>query len=107
MLDLPCRSLLHCGSSAVERRYYSVSAAPEDPRSSSGPKITIDYQRQRAREMTTFFNDIKRDSGRNDTKSLAWTRNNELNNGRWAMMGIAIGLLTEYATGVDFIDQIK
>jgi len=26
---------------------------------------------------------------------------------RWAMFGFAVGLLTEYATGSDFVDQIK
>ena len=26
---------------------------------------------------------------------------------RWAMFGIAVGLLTEYATGSDFVDQLK
>ena len=30
-----------------------------------------------------------------------------LQNGRWVMMGIGIGLLTEYATGVDFPNQLK
>jgi hypothetical protein len=38
---------------------------------------------------------------------FGWTPENEINNGRWVMMGIAIGLLTEYATGVDFINQLK
>ena len=26
---------------------------------------------------------------------------------RWAMFGIAVGLLTGYATGTDFVDQLK
>jgi hypothetical protein len=26
---------------------------------------------------------------------------------RWAMFGFAIGMLTEYATGSDFVDQVK
>lgn len=38
---------------------------------------------------------------------FGWTRKNEINNGRWVMMGIGIGLMTEYATGVSFIDQLK
>lgn len=37
---------------------------------------------------------------------FGWTPANEINNGRWVMMGFAIGLLTEYATGVDFPDQL-
>lgn len=26
---------------------------------------------------------------------------------RWAMFGFAVGMLTEYATGSDFVDQVK
>lgn len=26
---------------------------------------------------------------------------------RWAMFGFAVGLLTEYATGSDFVEQLK
>lgn len=38
---------------------------------------------------------------------FGWTAKNEISNGRWVMMGLAIGMLTEQATGVNFIDQIK
>ena len=38
---------------------------------------------------------------------FGWTPKNEINNGRWVMFGFAVGLLTEYATGVDFIQQLK
>ena len=38
---------------------------------------------------------------------LGWTPNNEISNGRWVMFGLLIGMLTEYGTGVDFVDQIK
>ncbi len=38
---------------------------------------------------------------------FGWTAKNEITNGRWVMMGIGIGLLTEYATGVDFPNQLK
>lgn len=43
----------------------------------------------------------------NACRVFGWTAKNEITNGRWVMMGIAIGLLTEYATGVDFPDQLK
>ena len=36
---------------------------------------------------------------------FGWTRANEITNGRWVMFGFAVGLLTEYATGVDFPHQ--
>lgn len=38
---------------------------------------------------------------------FGWTPKNEITNGRWVMFGFAVGLLTEYATGVDFIQQLK
>jgi len=38
---------------------------------------------------------------------FGWTKKNEINNGRWVMMGFGIGLMTEFATGVSFIDQLK
>jgi len=38
---------------------------------------------------------------------FGWTKKNEIRNGRWVMMGLAIGMLTEYATAVNFIDQLK
>lgn len=36
---------------------------------------------------------------------FGWTKGNEITNGRWVMFGFAVGLLTEYATGVDFPHQ--
>lgn len=30
---------------------------------------------------------------------FGWTRANEINNGRWVMFGLLVGLMTEYATG--------
>ena len=41
------------------------------------------------------------------SRVLGWTPNNEISNGRWVMFGLLIGMLTEYGTGVDFVDQIK
>ena len=38
---------------------------------------------------------------------LGWTRKNEITNGRWVMFGLLVGLMTEFATGVDFPNQIK
>merc|ERR1712050_644134 len=70
-------------------------------------KVHIDYQRQRAKEMTMYYGKIKRDKEIQEARILGWTPTNEIINGRWVMMGLAIGILTEYATGVNFIDQIK
>ena len=38
---------------------------------------------------------------------FGWTKGNEILNGRWVMFGLMVGLLTEYATSVNFPDQIK
>jgi hypothetical protein len=38
---------------------------------------------------------------------FGWTPANEIGNGRWVMFGVFVGLLTEYATGVDFPNQLK
>jgi hypothetical protein len=38
---------------------------------------------------------------------LGWTLSNEINNGRWVMFGLFVGMVTEYATGVDFPNQLK
>ena len=37
---------------------------------------------------------------------FGWTKKNEISNGRWVMFGFLVGMLTEYATGVDFPSQI-
>ena len=55
------------------------------------------------------YNCVKPMSGKGHVpcRVFGWTPKNEITNGRWVMMGIGIGLLTEYATGVDFPNQLK
>merc|ERR550514_1012953 len=84
-----------------------VSRLIINPSSPASGSTTIEYQRLRAKEMTKHFNKMKQEKALVDAKVLGWTPKNELTNGRWVMMGLAIGLLTEYATGVNFVDQIK
>jgi hypothetical protein len=38
---------------------------------------------------------------------FGWTPSNEIGNGRWVMFGFFVGMMTEYATGVDFIHQLE
>ncbi len=40
-------------------------------------------------------------------RRFGWTAKNEISNGRWVMFGLLVGMLTEYATGVDFINQLR
>ena len=38
---------------------------------------------------------------------FGWTPANEIGNGRWVMFGFIVGMMTELATGVDFIHQLE
>ena len=38
---------------------------------------------------------------------FGFTHKNEITNGRWVMFGFVVGMMTEYATGVDFIHQLE
>jgi hypothetical protein len=69
--------------------------------------VTIEYQRQQAKAMRQYFQSLKLSETVEKSKVFGWTRKNEISNGRWVMMGLLVGLMTEYATGVSFIDQLK
>eukprot|EP00890_Picochlorum_soloecismus_P003435 jgi/Picsp_1/4092/NSC_01602-R1_one-helix protein len=69
--------------------------------------VTIEYQRKQAKAMQQYLRDQSLEAAIEQSKVFGWTVRNEINNGRWVMMGLAIGMLTEYATGVDFINQLK
>lgn len=57
--------------------------------------------------MQAYFQDLKFENQVRDLRVFGWTRKNEITNGRWTMFGFAVGLLTEFATGVDFPNQLK
>lgn len=69
--------------------------------------VTVEYQRQQAKAMQAYLRNKTLQQEIVDAQVFGWTRKNEISNGRWVMMGLAIGMLTEYATGVSFIDQIR
>ena len=69
--------------------------------------MTVEYQRQAAREMVEWFKAQKFEKTAAEGAGIGWVPKAELANGRWVMMGLMIGLLTEYSTGVNFIDQLK
>lgn len=73
----------------------------------SASGVTLEYQRQQAKAMQQYFKAKKLDETIEQAKVFGWTKKNEILNGRWVMFGFAVGLLTEYATGVSFVDQIK
>ena len=68
---------------------------------------TVEYQRERAKMMVRYFKERQYDQAVEDAQVFGFTPSNEINNGRWTMFGLFVGMLTEFATGVDFIDQIK
>ncbi|KAL9277255.1 hypothetical protein ACSQ67_025196 [Phaseolus vulgaris] len=68
--------------------------------------ITLEFQRQKAKELKEYFKQKKLEEA-NQGPFFGFIGKNEISNGRWAMFGFAVGLLTEYATGSDFVDQIK
>jgi hypothetical protein len=61
----------------------------------------------KAKEMVKYFKEQQYQQLVEDSTVFGFTKKNEINNGRWTMFGLLVGMMTEYATGVDFIDQIK
>ncbi|KAJ4831471.1 hypothetical protein Tsubulata_015222 [Turnera subulata] len=68
--------------------------------------VTLEFQRQKARELLDYFKQKKLEEA-DQGPFFGFIGKNEIANGRWAMFGFAVGMLTEYATGSDFVDQVK
>lgn len=68
--------------------------------------ITLEFQRQKARELQDYFKQKKLEAA-DQGPFFGFVPKNEISNGRWAMFGFAVGMLTEYATGSDLVDQVK
>ncbi|KAF5749233.1 hypothetical protein HS088_TW04G01197 [Tripterygium wilfordii] len=68
--------------------------------------ITMEFQRQKAKELQDYFKQKKLEEA-DQGPFFGFIGKNEIANGRWAMFGFAVGMLTEYATGSDFVDQVK
>ncbi|KAF5444540.1 hypothetical protein F2P56_033664 [Juglans regia] len=68
--------------------------------------ITLEFQRQKAKELQDYFKQKKLEDA-DQGPFFGFIGKNEIANGRWAMFGFAVGMLTEYATGSDFVDQVK
>lgn len=73
----------------------------------SSNQVTIQFQREQAKAMRKYFKNLAYSEEVVKSRVFGWTPKNEITNGRWVMFGFAVGLLTEYATGVDFIQQLK
>ncbi|XP_043722254.1 light-harvesting complex-like protein OHP2, chloroplastic [Telopea speciosissima] len=68
--------------------------------------ITLEFQRKMAKELQEYFRQKKLEQA-DQGPYFGFIGKNEIANGRWAMFGFAVGLLTEFATGSDFVDQVK
>ncbi|KAJ4966963.1 hypothetical protein NE237_018812 [Protea cynaroides] len=68
--------------------------------------ITSEFQRTMAKELQEYFRRKKLEKA-DQGPFFGFVAKNEISNGRWAMFGFAVGLLTEYATGSDLVDQVK
>ncbi|KAL9683691.1 hypothetical protein QQ045_015519 [Rhodiola kirilowii] len=68
--------------------------------------VTLEFQRQIAKELQEYFKQKKIEEA-NVGPFFGFLAKNEISNGRWAMFGFAVGMLTEYATGSDFVEQVK
>uniref|UniRef100_A0A803MTA7 Chlorophyll a-b binding protein, chloroplastic n=2 Tax=Chenopodium quinoa TaxID=63459 RepID=A0A803MTA7_CHEQI len=62
--------------------------------------------RAKAKELQDYFKQKKLEEA-DQGPAFGFVPKNEIGNGRWAMFGFAVGMLTEYATGSDFVDQVK
>ena len=97
-----------CSRSIRPLRAMASSEPANTAQADSGPSaVTVEYQRQQAKAMQAYLRNKTLQQEIVNAQVFGWTRKNEISNGRWVMMGLAIGMLTEYATGVSFIDQIK
>lgn len=68
--------------------------------------VTLEFQRQKAKELQEYYKTKKLEAAAQGP-AFGFVGKNEINNGRWAMFGFSVGLLTEFATGSDFVDQVK
>eukprot|EP00466_Bigelowiella_natans_P020522 jgi/Bigna1/87794/estExt_fgenesh1_pg.C_240128 len=81
---------------------FASSAASTIRRSSLSPRaMPIEDQKERAKEMIKYYRVKGLERTESNRQVFGWTPNNELLNGRWVMMGLFLGLLTEFATGAD------
>eukprot|EP00270_Netrium_digitus_P010971 TRINITY_DN344_c0_g1_i1.p1 TRINITY_DN344_c0_g1~~TRINITY_DN344_c0_g1_i1.p1 ORF type:complete len:209 (-),score=31.61 TRINITY_DN344_c0_g1_i1:116-706(-) len=93
----------------------AAEVATSVPSTASAPRtvtaaptvVTIEFQRQRAKEMAAYFADEKYEEQMVQGRVFGFTKKNEIGNGRWTMFGLLVGLLTEFATGVSFPEQLK
>eukprot|EP00212_Chloropicon_laureae_P002904 CAMPEP_0197486208 /NCGR_PEP_ID=MMETSP1311-20131121/1132_1 /TAXON_ID=464262 /ORGANISM="Genus nov. species nov., Strain RCC856" /LENGTH=134 /DNA_ID=CAMNT_0043029167 /DNA_START=167 /DNA_END=571 /DNA_ORIENTATION=+ len=85
----------------------SRAVSPSESQVSSKRAPTVEEQRQAARELVNYFKEKRLEEDFEKNQQLGWVPKAEIANGRWVMFGLLVGMLTEFSTGVNFIDQIK
>jgi len=80
---------------------------PSSTETKAKRSVTVEEQRQAAKAMRKYFEDLAYDKAVEDAKVFGWTAKNEIRNGRWVMFGMLVGMMTEFATGANFVDQIR
>eukprot|EP00239_Pterosperma_sp_CCMP1384_P002878 CAMPEP_0197847208 /NCGR_PEP_ID=MMETSP1438-20131217/5523_1 /TAXON_ID=1461541 /ORGANISM="Pterosperma sp., Strain CCMP1384" /LENGTH=146 /DNA_ID=CAMNT_0043459069 /DNA_START=108 /DNA_END=548 /DNA_ORIENTATION=+ len=94
----------------VNKLQVRATAAASDSSTSSSPTksvTTVEEQRAMAKQLVKYFEDKQYEERVEASRTFGWTKEAELANGRWVMFGLLVGMMTEYATGVDFVDQIR
>ena len=95
-------------SSAVTRpRRGATTMRSSSTSTSRKAPVTVERQREKAKEMVRYFRKRAYEEDAENSTTFGWTADNEINNGRWTMFGLLVGMMTELATGVDFPDQIR
>ena len=92
------------------RRATTTMRSSTTSRASSSSRkapVTVERQREKAKDMVRYFRKRAYEEDAENSTTFGWTADNEINNGRWTMFGLLVGMMTELATGVDFPDQIR
>eukprot|EP00241_Pyramimonas_parkeae_P009980 CAMPEP_0114231788 /NCGR_PEP_ID=MMETSP0058-20121206/4245_1 /TAXON_ID=36894 /ORGANISM="Pyramimonas parkeae, CCMP726" /LENGTH=144 /DNA_ID=CAMNT_0001343189 /DNA_START=89 /DNA_END=523 /DNA_ORIENTATION=+ len=92
----------------VKRSIVCTANPPSttDAASTKSKGITIEEQRTVAKELVKYFNDRAYEQEYIASRVFGWTTNAEVTNSRWVMFGLLVGLMTEYATSVNFPGQV-
>ncbi|KAK3232841.1 hypothetical protein CYMTET_56825 [Cymbomonas tetramitiformis] len=81
--------------------------AAESEVATSSKVVTVEEQRAAAKELVKYFENRNYYEEYLQSRVFGWTKNAEITNARWVMFGLLVGMMTEYATGVNFVGQVQ
>merc|ERR1712176_1326080 len=80
-------------AASTSNRVLAMAAKPVTTSEQISKQLpTVEQQRSAAREMISYFKEKNAEA--------------EISNGRWVMFGLMVGMLTEFSTGVKFIENV-